>query len=457
MPCIYDNKKIIPVEFITFSYEPNHDPVNNQLATRIDIQLHGKLSAIKGSPNSTGTFWTTSGYPPDENLTADQRLASILAKQTALKNLFKNDNRTLEIQPWDGSNSTRFQTVTKGVEFGEGIWFDACPFVIKLEAWDNTFALAKEASVQWNIELADEKFKTYRLTHSVSASAMPTVDVNGNITAQGWENAKTYVLNTLGLGINPDRMTAPGVLDANALQAFNYVRSQRIDERQGSFSVTESWVCYDPQGGAAAIDDFTVETRVAEDGLTRVSVQGTITGFEVRDNNTYALISTRWTNAQAKWSTVSTGIFTRAESFSGVTLNGVFLQENIGRNEAAGTITYHYEYDNRPYPAVGGALSEYITVTDHAATDVYASIPILGAPLGPVLQSIGTITAKKRSISIEIQMTAANLSSTPTVPNTDAIVTSLIPNGLQVFLDQDEETWVERRGRYTRSVGFTWK
>src|SRR4051812_43623959 len=100
MPVLFNSNKIIPVEFITISYDPTRDPTNNQLATRLDIQIRGKLSATKGSPNSSGVFWNLPDYPPDEDIPADGRLGSILAKQKALKNLFKADYGSLEIQPW---------------------------------------------------------------------------------------------------------------------------------------------------------------------------------------------------------------------------------------------------------------------------------------------------------------------------------------------------------------------
>lgn len=459
MPILFNGNKIIPVEFVTVAYEPARDGATTQLARKLDITLRGKLSALKGSPNSQGVFWNQPGYPPDENLTPDQRLTSLLAKEKALRALFSTDWGSLEIQPWDGAQSTVFQVILKDIEFGEGPWVEVAPFTIKLESYDTSIVAAREASNQWSIELLDEKLKTYRLTHAVSATGVPTVDTNGHITAQAWENARAYCLTNIGLGIDFGQVAAAGVLNLNTdnVHGYNYVRSQRTDERAGSFSVQETWVCYDPQGGPAALDDFTVETRLTEQGLNRVSVQGTISGFEVRDVSTYALQSTRWDNAQAKWAAVSAGIFARAQGLSGLSLNAVVLATTVGRNQNAGTINYNYEYDNRASNTIPGAITESVSVNDHLGADVYASIPVPNDPLGPVLQAMGTITAKKRLISIEAQLNAASQTATPTKPNTNAVVAGLVPSGLQVFLDQDESTWVERSGRYTRSVAFTWK
>jgi hypothetical protein len=56
---------------------------------------------------------------------------------------------------------------------------------------------------------------------------------------------------------------------------------------------------------------------------------------------------------------------------------------------AAGTVTYRYEFDDRPAPYTPGAVSEVVTVTNHGAADVFAQVPVLGRPYGPVLQSLG--------------------------------------------------------------------
>jgi hypothetical protein len=82
-------------------------------------------------------------------------------------------------------------------------------------------------------------------------------------------------------------MAAPGCSTPTALQAFNYVRGQSLNELAGTFAATETWVCYDPKGEPPAVHEQTVEQRYAlADNRTAVTVQGTVTGLEVRDNST---------------------------------------------------------------------------------------------------------------------------------------------------------------------------
>ncbi len=190
-----------------------------------------------------------------------------------------------------------------------------------------------------------------------------------------------------------------------------------------------------------------------------MSVEGTITGFEVRNNDTRELITTRWENASDKWNSyVNPGLATLAQTTSSLTLNTVPLSTQVGFNPVAGTLTYHWEYDNRPTPATPNAVTESVTVSNHNAADVFAQIPVLGRPFGPVLQSIGTVTAKKRSISIDIQMRASTQDFAASPPNTNAIVLTLMPvSSLGVFLEQDEESFSTSTGRYTRQTVFVWE
>lgn len=473
----YNGERIIPAPFASISREAIARDDGILLGHTYSITLKGKLVAYKGSPNSSGTFWNQSGYPPDETsliTETDSRLGAILRKQGALRALFSVEGQSLEIQSADGSAPMKCNPRVKSIQFSEGNWFDVCDYQITLEA-DTIIGIGDPAepngfvtkvNEDWNIEILDEKFFTYRLTHALSATGKVVYDENGDLLngKQAWENAQDYVLNNdindagFGLGIATARMQAPGVLDDNSLQAFNYIRSNSINETSGVFSVTETWVCYDPGAGPPSLNDFTVNLRYSsQDNKTTASIEGTISGFEVRDNQTRALISTRWTNALSMWtSVVSPNLFSVAQTSTGVTINPVSLSNQLGMNPTTGVITYHWEYDNRPLPAVAGAITEHVTVNDNHAANVFAQIPVLGRALGPVLQDIGTVTSKKRSIQIEVQMPPSTMTFTAAEPNTTALVTSLIPPGTS-FLENDEESWNPNSGRYTRSTTFVWE
>ncbi len=470
MPCYYDSQAIIPAPFVSVQKEYQTTEDGGVVGTVFVIQVKGKMVAWSGSPSSAGVFWTASGYPSDEALNPDQWLGSILRKQEGLRRLFSTEGRTFEVVPLDGATPMKCNPRVKSIQFPEGKWAETAEYVITLEA-DVVEGLGGQedtgnpqdykvsrAAEEWNVEIIDERLRTYRLTHAVSATGKRFYDSAGALTQNAWENARDFCLAKIGLGLKPARMNAPGVLD-ESLSAYNYIRGQHVGEDSGLFSVSESWVCFDPQGGPPATHEYTGTTRISlADNRTTVEVEGTITGLEVRDTSTHALISTRGTNAESLWANVQGNVLTVAQSISGITLNPISTQTQVGKNPVNGVITYHYTYDTRPVATTPGALTEVISVTNHNAADVFAQIPVLGRPFGPVLQSIGTKTSKRRIISVDIQMPPRSMTFNPDPPTTDGIILALAPSSLLgVFLDSDEESWSPYTGRYTRQSAFVWE
>lgn len=477
MPVLFDGKPLYPTPFITVSREAQTTEDGTRLGYVYAISVRGKVVADKGSPNSSGAFHTGPGYPADEVVAAASRFTAVMKKQAAVRALFAEDGRLFEVTGWDGASgllkcNPRVRRVTFPDGEGRGAnWTETAEYTVELEAdcvqgslfGDECGAGPKvsRASNEWSIELIDEAKQTYRLTHSVSATGKRAYDETGALAKAAWEQARDYCLGTVGLGLVPARMSASGVLDADSLQAFNYVRSQSLNELTGTFGVQESWVCYDPQGQPPAVHEQTVEQRYsAADTRTAVSVAGTVTGLEVRDNTTRSLLSTRWANARAKWTghIYDTILSVAQASVSGVALHPVPVNATFSFNELAGSITYRADYDNRPVPNTPGAVSESITVTNQGAADAFAQVPVLGRPFGPVLQGLGTVTAKKRTIDIDILMPPATTTYGAAPPVTAGIVLALAPaSPLGVFLEGDQESWTPATGRYTRQTTFVWE
>lgn len=477
MPVYYNDKAIIPSPYVSFSKQYQIDNVGKHIGVLWNIVLKGKLSAYKGSPNSTGVFQTGTGQPADENIPELSRLASILRKQEALRKLFAIEGQTLDIQPWDGAAPVTMNPRVKSIDFADGAWYEVCDYTINLEAdrvymngvvqgEDNldTYHIS-QASEEWNIEPADQYARTYRLTHSVQATGKRFYNDSGTLVQDAWQNAKDYVLSQSPLGLQTDKMIAAGVLNLDNFEAYNYMRTQAINEGSGTFQVTETWLCFDsaftPDGiapGIPAIEETNVSIRISnEDLLTHVSVEGTITGLEIRDNTSQALVTTRWANALNKWTAVQPYLQQRAETMSGIGMNALPLTKQANSNQANGIITYHYDYNNRPTFFTAGALSESVTVVNHNPTDVFAIIPVLGRAIGPVIQSIQTIKELRRDVVVEIVMPSATLTGTALAPNTNAIVTTLQPVAGQVFKDRDDESWNYRYGRYSRNVSWVYQ
>jgi hypothetical protein len=507
MPIYYDSKKIIPAPFV--SIEKNYSRVgySNKVGSTFRLTIKGAV-VCGGSPNSRGEFYTGSGYPPAsfqdsvELLTSvDQRQKFLQAKIQAIRNLFSKDGLAFEIQPWDGSTPMRCYPHVYSVNIEDGVWVDKINYTVILET-DEIFGInnaymkgeedfnndqdffkdadgnklyLSEVDENWQLETLDSEPEnlsnpyTFRLTHNVSAIGKRAYDDNGLISA-GWEQAKKWVVPRLG--IDNSLVNNTDAMKLSGMAGFNHVRQENTDEFSGSYSVTETWLL--AKGNSR--EDFTITTQNSiETGLTSVNIDGEVIGLDTRDSN-MNVTESKWTAALAKFNVLIAGnpntIFTRAQDYSGITLNSTALGSTIGKNPISGRITYGYQYDNRPTNCIAGSLSEQIIVSDKNPTDVFASIAVIGRTSGPVLQDMNTTTERRRSVSIDINMPPVSICpTTPTgVANmmnaspaiqveviVNAFEQDLLNNYSQVFKDEDSPTWNAKSGRYSRVVGWTFQ
>ena len=206
------------------------------------------------------------------------------------------------------------------------------------------------------------------------------------------------------------------------------------------------------------METYEVSTSSSADvGITKVNISGTITGLAS------SATSSKYTNAATKFSSVSSSMHSRCQTLSGLTLNVLPLSSNIGRNKALGTISYSYEYDTRPSNVIAGALSESITVTDVLPTDYCVPIFVLGRPQGPVLQNLNTSKETTRALSIEIVVpvgqgitTTINDGATHRAA-VQTIIDSAKPTGSQVYVQDKNESWDMKTGRYSYNTTWIWE
>ena len=484
MGVAYNGNAIIPAPLVTFHKKYVASEDGTIIGSVYAIVIRGKLSAWKGSPNSQGVFWNQGGgtYPPDETIDQDHRLGAIERKQEALRKLFSTEGQTLEWDPIypDSSAPIRCNPRIKEIEFPEGLWYETCDYTITLEAdvllgvltgnGEDNFGgyLIDKAQDDWSLEPADDIARTYRLTHTVTAVGKRSYDSVGNLINGGaWQNAKAWV--QAHMGIDPNRLNPSGILtlqdpknydNANYTpnpQAFNFIRAEHVNEMAGHYGVTETWLVFDANGLAApAIEEFNVTSRTDETGRTHVSIEGTIHGLEERDSTTHQLEVTRFTNANTYWNSINSSLLQRAQNYASLSLNPKVLSSSVGINDIGGTITYHYEYDNRPASIVTGSISEHLTVTFDNPADVVAKQVVIGRLAGPIIQPIGTVTEKHKTVTLEAQMPACVYNGNALVmPDTDALFAEMAPvPSITFWVEKDTPSFNYTTGQYSRTV--TW-
>jgi len=234
-----------------------------KLGQTYTLSIIGTLCADRGSPNSSGIFWTTSPPAPIENIQQSHKLYSLESKQRSLEALFATNGQWIEWQSPDGSQPLKAQFKNARVTFPEGNWAQICTYNITCECdllylngnpvVDAPFPdFIQNATEGWNIKEGPAIY-TFDLQHNVSAVGKSTFDNVGNQTQSAWQNAKDFVNTKLTLGFLGSSTYSPltgrtifnqsslgsGAVNFSSLSAYNYARSEVTDELQGSFGVNE--------------------------------------------------------------------------------------------------------------------------------------------------------------------------------------------------------------------------
>lgn len=417
---IYDGKAIVPAPLCSITKEYLRASDGNVIGKVFNISLSNEIVAWCGSPTSSGTWQTTSTPLPNENIGTSSRLGAILRKQTAIRDLFSVDGRTFEIQSLDGSAPIKFNPIVVSIDFPQGKWFDTCPYTITLKANEiypieddlpYPSAYLQDITESWTIDTDEtpENLSTprhYKLTHTVGAVGSRFYDVDGNLPLEPWQYARDYTHTKLGF--NHAIALSSGVNNLPTYYSgYNHIRSENIDKAGGSYSVTEAWIIT----SGSYIEDFDISVQDSiTNSFTNVTIKGSIQGLEQRSSNMGLSVS-KYTNANAQFTTSSGLAFNRAQVYAGRSLNLEPLSTTFSVNPVAGNINYSFEYDNRPSRLVTGTKSEKISVTNSYEIDSIAMIPVLGRTRGPVLQELSTRQVCERGLNIELFFPASYIPS----------------------------------------------
>ena len=484
----YGDYSFSPVPFldITKSYLTTGD--SNRIGTTTTVNVNGILTPL---PTGIGGYVTVDAFQDNlrNALATDGQRFLVQCGGTTLIDTYPRVNGDLSFTP---SNDNWVQTTPFSFSFQ---WDDE-PVGVSGSGEDPTLMppYVETASESWEVEFDDSHNKfswahseggttdegptVMRLTHTLSAKGKRHFGFNG-LDKQAWQQAQTWVIGKLGY--DETFVTGSGVMNLTAASfvPFNHVRSQQVDETDGTFNVSESWIVTESgsnilaSGNQMAFEDYNTSVNTSLEGNTSISVQGTIVGLEDRSYGTnpgdYSVVRNKFDNAMSYWTAVSGRLYNRAATaavgLSAASVNIVPMTKVIGYNPKAGSVNYSYNYNDRPCNFVAGSRSEQIIISDESPIDVFASLTVLGRARGPVLQSMNTITTSKRNVNINVVMNppvgctdiSVNRAAAPTA-DVDALLCSLqteLTNTYdKVFKTQDSATWDIKTGNYSRNVGW---
>jgi len=363
---------------------------------------------------------------------------------------------------------------------------------------------------------------TYRISHTISAvgkkhyfdpninvdlSSDQYLDSEGNqIQGMGdgvipaWIQAKKFVQERLSYA-NPSG-TYPNVFGqvgkgtvslVSQYRGYNHVVTETVDMAAGSYSATETWIMASGnalENWSASINESlsTPYVSVSIDGTVKGLHEYTPKGFHTQerdnpDSENYG-VKTAFENAQTKYHEVSNGgkygfasdIYKRANNLVSVELNTTPNSITLGTNEFTGEISYSLAFDNRPTNIISGVLAEQININDTYTGDVFAVIPVIGRPTGPILQYIGGRTEYKRDVSISLTMDYTKIPYgktrnplllkkpsivEPTATQLADLLKELSPANepgiRKYFINAPTESWNPKDGNYTFNISWTYE
>jgi hypothetical protein len=493
----YGSYNFSPVPFITLNKE---NIVNKEgiLGTKYVITLNGTLST---SPTLNGGI---------ENVDSLQDSLMAGLNQNGLRFELKCGSTSLLVC-YPKINFINFSTSTNN-------WVYTTPYTIELEFEDyssvSNAPYIDECNETWNVEFVEESSKytlelsgvtdqeagyyydkdcnyiILRVNHSLNAVGQQNyyntgTGITGVLEKDAWQYARDWCIDRLGFdsGILQDsgvlnlRITGAGGIAS--YYPYNHMRITSRSETQGSYSVEENWLIAlsgsgdSYSGSLRANEDFNVDiAQQQEDDMTQATIQGTIQGWETRDYGTnpddFSITESKIQSAEAYWNIIKMRLLPRVQLYtqgiSNRSINVLPIAKTVGYLPSKGVINYSYTYDDRPILNISGALAEMITIDHNLATDVTASLPIIGRTAGAIVQSMNTYTNPTLTVNVECTMprsTGTGLAGLmANIPRTQVnellcqFQADLTGNWASVHVTDNKENWIPTTSRYSRTI--TW-
>ena len=275
-----------------------------------------------------------------------------------------------------------------------------------------------------------------------------------------------YCVNTMLRGnvntTNTDYSNQP-VIGLDSASGYNEVTKSVVDEGNGSYTLTSTYIIADEGLQADETRSITISESNRSnllEGRTNINISGVITGLSITSDP-----NERWSNAWSYFEIVEALFHSHAEQDINKTnfLHLKPISTTLTMNKAEGTISYNYNYNNRPAGCDSNELTRNVRISDSLPGQVIAEIPVLGRPEGPVLQDIGTFTSRKRNLTIEIEREPISYPNTlcdaaqlqkPTSIDVDSFKPS---PASKVYKVRDVENWDPVAGQYSRNVQWTYE
>ena len=448
-------------------------------------------------------------------------------------------NGKLEISPYGGLpnqivfNDAKLLSVETAQQTEENPGIQYLEYTFTFEAYEDGstnnnsgWGLTKEdptwrlssSEESWDLQPSDGQFtfdgvnldsgdmyKTYTLTHTLSAVGLRKFDSGGTLNADNghaWRQAAGWVNDRIQAAgdINPDRAITEDIvkntseisaefhpfymnkdsttdiadLKTDTYKARNKTRVINSDIANGSYSVTDSWIVSRSEVKALHEVNISIDNS-NESAAVVVTVDGTVTGLTEKDINDNK--DDKYANALTEYKKFFEGASTALASKIGAAAKTVYdafdaagikagsLQDKAishqeTHNKTGGIINWSTSFNDEEV-LVTGAISQNVQVqfTNSNGINRYYQIQsptvIELVKNGPVIYNPNTSTEKKISVTVDLVMDFYNRTSKP-----DGSSAYSLPTYQHFWhaprITSKTESWNPKTGAYNLSVEYTY-
>ena len=427
-----NNVEITPTPFINITMSSEFKEDGTVKKTVRNIELKGKIIAYDPVIGKPG-IGSTNGVPRgsvDTDAASDANYPSkIITKMAALEALVtqKIDKFYIEAAgvliptiSSDGTTDISLKSKSFQLEANSLI----CDYTIVFE---QVIKDSEEINESWSLQPSDEydRFVKVDRTRSIQLKNKTV----GGVEKKGWE---------LGIiALTPTSSSTSAATYISGIPSGNEygkTTNYSVNTEKNTVECTESWTISDLP---YTVELTTTTKKSSESFYNSASMQGTITGYG----------KNKYTEANTYYQSIKKWVIGNTFSIANAGLTNARVKSiSEGINKTSGVITFSVDVSEGIEE--DGERYKSISYTDTPPTDLYATIPAVGKPEGPIIQKINGKKNGVKTVTVEVLYNDGS--------NKPPDVADYAPTGTS-FVEKDDSTFDYNTRKVTRSVVWNYK
>ena len=423
-----NNVEITPTPFINITMSSEFKEDGTVKKTVRNIELKGKIIAYDPVIGKPGIGFQRGSVDTDAASDANYP-SKIITKMAALEALVtqKIDKFYIEAAgvliptiSSDGTTDISLKSKSFQLEANSLI----CDYTIVFE---QVIKDSEEINESWSLQPSDEydRFVKVDRTRSIQLKNKTV----GGVEKKGWE---------LGIiALTPTSSSTGAATYISGIPSGNEygkTTNYSVNTEKNTVECSESWTI---SNLPYTVELTTTTKKSSESFYNSASMQGTITGYG----------KNKYTEANTYYQSIKKWVIGNTFSIANAGLTNARVKSiSEGINKTSGVITFSVDVSEGIEE--DGERYKSISYTDTPPTDLYATIPAVGKPEGPIIQKIKGKKNGVKTVTVEVLYSDGS--------NKPPDVADYAPTGTS-FVEKDDSTFDYNTRKVTRSVVWNYK